>query len=157
MGPSIYYRELRRDVRSALAVARITLTMNMRKIITVLLILLGILFCVAITFLALLHYQGTERAKSQAIAERATSNLHLGMTYKKARPFLQEAWRRYECKHQEFGIVDEVYIFGSHDTELAYIFGLRFEGEGEDGVLIQEFYVESYLLSPYTRCPKYDK
>jgi hypothetical protein len=68
------------------------------------------------------------------MAIEAHNQLVLGMTPDQVKPFVQGAWRSYQCDPGEQFPYLEVYLFGSRDTDLAGVLRLSFDRK-EDGTL----------------------
>lgn len=111
---------------------------------------LAIAVCTAL-LLVLAIYGNTEREESLAIGERVVSNLHLGMQRTETQQYVQAAWRQYRCDYED------VYLFGSRDTNLAAIVILRFSKQGEQEILDQISSYDSYMLHEFADCQVSEK
>jgi hypothetical protein len=112
---------------------------------------------IVVAYTDIKSWQGSlERSKSLATLESAKQNLRIGMTRDEARRQLETAWRYYLCRGSVSS--EEVYIFGSRNTELASILHLRFDNEGSQWVLTRISSLEYYQLESYRRtCEMYEK
>lgn len=115
---------------------------------------LAIAVCTAL-LLVLAIYGNTEREDSLAIGERVVSNLHLGMQRTETQQYVQAAWRQYRCDYGDWA--EDVYLFGSRDTNLAAIVILRFSKQGEQEILDQISSYDSYMLYKFADCQVSEK
>jgi len=114
------------------------------------LVIAGMVFVLACSGVALmnLNAEGVERQRSRNMLNQVVRKLHTGMSREDVLPVVQTAWRHYDCRNR--GI--DVYLFGSHNPELAAILVLRYSSETNKQTLIQIATYENYLLSDFSDC-----
>lgn len=113
-----------------------------------------------VTFACLLFairnlYRGSVWRESQELMIEARDGLHIGMMRDQVEPYVHTAWRHYLCDYERNSF--SVYLFGSHDPDLAGILYLRFKKEKGVEKLDQIASYESYLLHEFDHCEIIEK
>jgi hypothetical protein len=128
------------------------------------LLLLGLLISVGlITFTCvglvtlpplLFHERNMEQIRSKEIEAQVSEQLQVGMSRSEVESIVNEhAWVQYQCKYTNVSFADisnDIYLFGSHDPELAGILTLQYRlTEGVER-LVKIATFESYFLDNNT-------
>ena len=115
---------------------------------------LGILiFFATVTYF---QYESRQLARANELQQQAWGQLAAGMTLAEASAIADQlAWRRFTCNYDTWR--RDVYLFGSHDIDLAAMLILEYRIENNTSSLVSIGAFENTMLNAVTRgCTVYD-
>ena len=127
--------------------------MNRKRILILIIVLVAIAGLLSCT-LSLSQSRKAGRESHELMVE-ARDNLYIGMTRNEVDQHVHTAWKHYLCDYEMFSI--SVYLFGSHDPDLAGVIFLRFKKEKGAEKLEEIASVDPYMLHEFEHCEVFEK